>query len=101
LSEITRAIQARQTQITQLQSDIDTLQRAASLVGRKGATATATSQKATGQPKTETKPEPRQNPMRNGLEINPLTGKKWSSTMCFAWFIWEHDYTGEPIIRWL
>ena len=35
LSEITTAILARQTQITQLQSDIETLQRAASIVGGK------------------------------------------------------------------
>lgn len=25
----------------------------------------------------------------------------WSSTMCFAWFVWEHGFTGEPGIRWL
>ena len=43
----------------------------------------------------------RQNPMKEGLELNPLTGKKWSSTICFAWFIWEHGYTGEPVIRWI
>ena len=42
----------------------------------------------------------RQNPLRNG---NPLDekGKKWSSTMCFAWFVWEIGYTGEPSVRWL
>jgi len=33
LSEITNAIKARQTQITQLQRDIETLQRAASIMG--------------------------------------------------------------------
>ena len=33
MSEITNAIKARQTQIAQLQSDIETLQRAASLMG--------------------------------------------------------------------
>ena len=27
--------------------------------------------------------------------------KKMSSTMAFAWFIWEKGYTGEPIVRWL
>lgn len=21
--------------------------------------------------------------------------------MCFAWFIWEHGYKGEPIIKWI
>ncbi len=43
----------------------------------------------------------RQNTMRNGLELNPLNGKPWSSTMLLAWFIWEVGYEGEPIIRWL
>lgn len=43
----------------------------------------------------------RQNPLRNG---NPCdeNGKKWSSsTMCFAWFIFEKGYKGEPVIRWI
>ena len=42
----------------------------------------------------------RQNPLRNG---NPLDekGKKWCSTMCFAWFVWEMGFKGEPVIRWL
>ena len=43
----------------------------------------------------------RQQPMRDGQSINPKTGKKWSSTMCFAWFIWDKQYDGEPIIRWI
>jgi len=43
----------------------------------------------------------RQQPMRNGESINPTTGKKWCSTMCFAWFIWEVGYVGEPSIRWI
>lgn len=42
----------------------------------------------------------RVNPLRNGMEVNE-NGKPWSSTMCFAWFVWEHDYLGEPMIRWL
>lgn len=42
----------------------------------------------------------RVNPMRNGEELDEK-GKPWSSTMCFAWFVWEHEYEGEPIIRWL
>ncbi len=54
MSELTTAIEARQAQITQLQSDIETLQRAASLVGRTGTTA-----KATSQPKAKTKPKPK------------------------------------------
>ena len=28
-------------------------------------------------------------------------GKKWATTMCHAWFIWEKDSKAEPIIRWL
>ena len=42
----------------------------------------------------------RQNPLRNGKSTDE-NGKPWASTMCFAWFIWEHGYSGEPIIRWL
>lgn len=42
----------------------------------------------------------RQAPWMNGNPLNEK-GKKWSSTMCFAWFIFEKGYTGEPIIRWL
>jgi len=66
LSEIIEAIEARQTQITQLQSDIETLQRAASIVGRKGTTTKAASQKATRQPKARQSLRPRQNPSRSG-----------------------------------
>ena len=43
----------------------------------------------------------RQDPLRDGQALNPKTGKKWGSTMCFSWFIWEHNYNGEPIIRWI
>lgn len=42
----------------------------------------------------------RQNPWRNGSPIDEK-GKPWSSTMCFAWFVWEKGFTGEPIVRWL
>ncbi len=56
MSEITEAIEARQSQITRLQSDIETLQRAASIVGGKGPTAKATSQL---RPKTKSKPKPK------------------------------------------
>ena len=45
MSEITEAIEARQAQITQLQSDIETLQQAASIVdGQTKATVAASSQ---------------------------------------------------------
>lgn len=26
---------------------------------------------------------------------------KSTGTKMFAWFVWEHNYTGEPIIRWI
>lgn len=42
----------------------------------------------------------RVNPMRNGSEVDE-NGKKWASTMCFAWFVWDKQYIGEPIVRWL
>ena len=42
----------------------------------------------------------RQNPLRNGEEFDE-NGKKWSNTMCFAWFMWEKGFKGEPIIRWI
>jgi hypothetical protein len=28
-------------------------------------------------------------------------GSYSTSTMCFAWFVWEHGYEGEPVVRWL
>jgi len=37
---------------------------------------------------------------RNGQELNEK-GKPWANTMCFCWFVWEKDYTGESIIRWI
>ncbi len=42
----------------------------------------------------------RQNPWRNGSPVDEK-GHKWSSTMCFAWFVWETGYYGDPIIKWL
>ena len=42
----------------------------------------------------------RQTPLRNGESVDE-NGKKWSSTMCFAWYVWEKGYQGEPIVRWL
>ncbi len=58
MSEITSAIKARQTQITQLQSDIETLQRAASIVGG-GTKAPA---KASSRPKAPAKPKAKPQP---------------------------------------
>ena len=37
----------------------------------------------------------------NGNEVDPSTGKKWATTFCHAWFIWEKGSKSEPIIRWL
>lgn len=37
----------------------------------------------------------------DGMETNPRTGKNWVTTFCFAWFIFEKGYKGEPTIRWL
>lgn len=42
----------------------------------------------------------RQNPWRNGSSVDEK-GKPWSSTMCFAWFVWEKGSKSEPIVRWL
>jgi hypothetical protein len=39
-------------------------------------------------------------PLPNGNELDEK-GKPWSSTMCFAWFVWEHGYKGEPHVRWI
>ena len=43
----------------------------------------------------------RQQPMRNGKSNDEITGKKMSSTMAFAWFVWEKGYTGKPVIEWI
>ena len=67
MSEITRAIEARQTRITQLQSDIETLQRAAGLVGGR----TKAPAKATSPPKA--KPHPKPKPKVQGK------GHQWSA----------------------
>lgn len=37
----------------------------------------------------------------NGNEFDPNTGKRWATTMCHAWFIWECGSQTEPIVRWL
>ena len=42
----------------------------------------------------------RVNPLRNGSEFDE-NGKKWSSTMAFAWFVWDKEYMGEPVIKWI
>ena len=42
----------------------------------------------------------RQQPLRDGKETDD-NGKKLSSTMAFAWFVWEKGYEGKPQIEWL
>ncbi len=42
----------------------------------------------------------RQAPWRNGSPVDEK-GKKWASTMCFAWFVWVKGYKGETIVKWL
>ena len=37
----------------------------------------------------------------NGQAIDPTTGKKWATTMCHAWFVWEKGSKSKPIIEWL
>lgn len=40
------------------------------------------------------------NPWRNGSPTDEK-GKPWSSTMCFAWFVWEVGYKGKTSIEWI
>ena len=37
----------------------------------------------------------------SGMAYNPETGKKWQTLMCFAWYVWEWGFCGEPVIRWI
>lgn len=40
------------------------------------------------------------NPMRNGSPVDE-NGKRWASTMAFAWFVWEKGYLGSPCVKWI
>lgn len=42
----------------------------------------------------------RQATWKNGEPLDP-NGKKWATTMCMAWFVWDKDYSGEPIIKFI
>ena len=42
----------------------------------------------------------RQATWKEGKPLDPK-GKKWATTMCLAWFVWDKEYKGEPIIRWI
>ncbi len=62
MSEITKSIAARQVQITQLQSDIATLQRAASIVGPPAKAAAKAKPKQKPKAKPQPKPKPKAKP---------------------------------------
>lgn len=36
----------------------------------------------------------------NGKSLDD-NGKRWATTMCHAWFVWEKGSETEPIVRWL
>lgn len=42
----------------------------------------------------------RQATWKEGKPKDP-SGKNWATTMCLAWFVWDKEYIGEPIIRWI
>ena len=42
----------------------------------------------------------RQATWKDGKSLDP-NGKKWATTMCLAWFVWDKEYKGEPIVRWI
>jgi methylase of polypeptide subunit release factors len=42
----------------------------------------------------------RVSPLRDGKDLDEK-GKPWASTMCFAWFVWDKDYSGKPVIKWI
>lgn len=42
----------------------------------------------------------RQATWKNGQPLDEK-GKKWATTMCLAWFVWDKEYKGEPIIRFI
>ena len=73
MSEITTAIEAKQAQITQLQSDIETLQRAASVLGGE------TTAKATRQPKAPVKSKPKAKPQPRPKPKAKRKRRLWSA----------------------
>ena len=42
----------------------------------------------------------RQATWKNGEALDSQ-GKKWATTMCLAWFVWDKEYKGEPIIKFI
>ena len=76
MSEITKAITARQTQITQLQNEIETLQRAASIMGggTKARAKAKPKQKSKPKAKAKQKPQPKPKPKPKPKPIKRGTG---------------------------
>lgn len=37
----------------------------------------------------------------NGRCVDPETGKRWATTFCNAWFVWQKGNRDEPVVRWL
>ena len=77
MSEITKAIAARQTRITQLQSEIATLQRAASIVGPP--TKAAAKAKPKQKPKAKPEPKPRPKAKATSKPKATRTRHQWSA----------------------
>jgi predicted RNA methylase len=42
----------------------------------------------------------RVSPLRDGKDFDEK-GRPWASTMCFAWFVWDKEYSGKPVIEWI
>lgn len=42
----------------------------------------------------------RQSTWKNGEPLDP-NGRRWATTMCLAWFVWDKHYKGEPKIKFL
>lgn len=42
----------------------------------------------------------RQATWKNGEPLDE-NGKKWATTMCLAWFVWDKEYAGEPVVRFI
>jgi hypothetical protein len=40
--------------------------------------------------------------VKNGLDFDPKTGKKYSTNaIMYGWFIWDKNYKGYPKVEWL
>ena len=40
-------------------------------------------------------------PTWNNGQPTDANGKRWATTMCHAWFVWEKGSKSEPVVRWL